>query len=91
MQEARLTRALFRRQFYFYPIRALERVFRGRTPAGAGLHAYQVLERLLLDRFSAVEALQKHREGIRMGHTVVVLASVPKLPNGAYRLEYLEH
>ena len=28
------------------------------------------------DRLSAVEALQKHREGFKMGHTVVVMASV---------------
>ena len=65
------------RQFCFYPRLALEYAFRNRTPAGAGLHATQVLEILYYDRLSAAEALRKHKEGIRMGHTVVVMASVP--------------
>ena len=34
---------------------------------------------LLPDRLSAVEALQKHQEGVTMGHTVIVMASVLKV------------
>ena len=65
-------------QFYFYPTSALERAFSDRTPAGVGLHVTQVMEGLLPDRLNSVEALQKYREGVRIGHTVVVMASVLK-------------
>lgn len=70
-------KSLFRK-FYFYPTSALERAFSNRTPAGVGLHAIEVVEGLLPDRLNTVEALQKHREGVKIGHTVVVMASVLK-------------
>ena len=63
-------------QFYFYPASALERVFHEQTPAAAGLRASQIEDQLLPDRLDATTALQKHREGVEVGHTVVVLASV---------------
>ena len=65
-------------QFYFYSVSALEQAFSNRTPAGAGLHATQIVEDLLPDRLNAIEALQKYREGVKIGHTVVVMASVLK-------------
>jgi hypothetical protein len=66
-------------KFYFYPTSVLESVFNNRTPAGAGLCALQIEEELLPNRLSAAEALKKHREGTSIGHTVVVMASTPKL------------
>lgn len=65
-------------KFYFYPTSALEQAFSDRTPAGAGLHVTQIMEELLPDRLNAVEALQRHGEGVKIGHTVVVMASVLK-------------
>ena len=56
----------------------LERVFNKRTPAGAGLCAAQIKDTLLPDRLDAIAALRKHREGIKVGHTVIVMASVLK-------------
>ena len=49
-----------------------------RTPAGVGLHVTHIVEELLPDRLNSVEALRKHREGVKIGHTVVVMASVLK-------------
>lgn len=67
----------FRRgKFYFYPTSALEQAFRDRTPAEAGLHATRIINDLVPDCLSATEALQKYRHGVRIGHTVVVMASV---------------
>ncbi len=51
-------------KFYFYPTSALKRAFSDCTPAGAGLHVTQIMEELFPDRLNAVEALQKHREGV---------------------------
>ena len=65
-------------KFYFYPTSALERAFSDRTPAGVGLHVTHIVEELLPDRLNSVEALRKHREGVKIGHTVVVMASVLK-------------
>ena len=42
------------------------------------LHVTQIMEELFSDRLNAVEALQKHRKGVIIGHTVVVMASVLK-------------
>ena len=67
-------------KFYFYRTSALERAFSNRTPAGVGLHAIEFEEELLPDRLNAAEALQKHQEGVKIGHTVVVMASVLKSP-----------
>ncbi|MCJ1247109.1 hypothetical protein MMC30_004320 [Trapelia coarctata] len=64
--------------FFFYPTSALERVFSTQTPAAAGLRASQIENQLLPERLDAVTALQKHRQGVDVGHTVVVLASVLK-------------
>ena len=65
-------------KFYFYPVSALEQAFRDRTPAGAGLHATRIDEDLLPNRLNSMEALQKYREGIKIGHTVIVMARVLK-------------
>ncbi|PWY84751.1 hypothetical protein BO70DRAFT_334613 [Aspergillus heteromorphus CBS 117.55] len=64
--------------FYFYRTSSLQRVFDGRTPAGAGLCALQIENDLLPDRLDAVAALRAHRQGIEIGHPVVVMASVLK-------------
>ena len=56
----------------------LEHVFSKRTPAAAGLCASQIEDELMPHRFDANSALQKHREGVKVGHTVVVMASVLK-------------
>jgi len=66
------------REFYFYPTTVLQSVFNNRTPAGAGLCAFQIEEELLPHRLSAIEALGKYRQGTSIGHTVVVMASTPK-------------
>ena len=65
-------------KFYFYPVSALKQAFSDRTPAGAGLHTTQIDDHLLPDRLNAMEALQKYREGVEIGHTVIVMASVLK-------------
>lgn len=65
-------------QFYYYPVTALERVFQNRTFAAAGLCVSQIEDELLPDRLDAESALEKHHAGIRVGHTVVVMASVVK-------------
>ncbi|PYH89980.1 hypothetical protein BO71DRAFT_93366 [Aspergillus ellipticus CBS 707.79] len=64
--------------FYFYRTSSLQRVFNGRTAAGAGLCALQIENDLLPDRLDAVAALKAHRQGIELGHPVVVMASVLK-------------
>ncbi|KFY93014.1 hypothetical protein V500_03958 [Pseudogymnoascus sp. VKM F-4518 (FW-2643)] len=66
------------REFYFYPVAILEAVFEGRTPAGAGLCAEQIEQELVAKRLCATEALRKHQQGMKIGHTVVVVASTPK-------------
>ena len=65
-------------QFYYYPVTALECVFKNRTFAAAGLCISQVEDELLPHRFDAQTALEQHRAGTRIGHTVVVMASVLK-------------
>ncbi|RAL00771.1 uncharacterized protein BO80DRAFT_475284 [Aspergillus ibericus CBS 121593] len=62
--------------FYFYRTSILEQVFGDLTPAGAGLRAMQIENELLPDRLDAVTALRAHRQGIEIGHPVVVMASV---------------
>ncbi|PYI10995.1 hypothetical protein BO78DRAFT_359406 [Aspergillus sclerotiicarbonarius CBS 121057] len=62
--------------FYFYRTGILEQAFGDLTPAGAGLRAMQIENELLPDRLDAVTALRAHRQGIEIGHPVVVMASV---------------
>ncbi|KAG9568102.1 hypothetical protein KCU71_g1977, partial [Aureobasidium melanogenum] len=66
------------KQFRFYPVSVLESVFAGQTPAGAGLRGFQIEHELSSFRLSATEALDKHHQGVRIGHTVVVMASTPR-------------
>ena len=66
-------------QFYFYPAARLETVFKDRSPAGAGLSALQIEQDLCSVRLNATQALEKHRQGVRIGHTVVVMASTPRV------------
>ena len=65
-------------QFYFYPVSALERVFGQRSFAAAGLFVSQLNNELLPSRLDAITALQEHRKGIVIGHTVVVMVSILK-------------
>ncbi|KAF2009734.1 hypothetical protein BU24DRAFT_358557 [Aaosphaeria arxii CBS 175.79] len=64
--------------FYFYPTAALEKVFANYKPASAALCRQQIEIKLAPHRLDATTALQRYREGERIGHTVVVLASVLK-------------
>ncbi|RAL13052.1 uncharacterized protein BO97DRAFT_433804 [Aspergillus homomorphus CBS 101889] len=54
--------------FYFYRTTALQRIFHGRTPAGAAPRALQIEQELLSERIDAEE----------IGHPAVVMASVRK-------------
>ncbi|KAF2819835.1 hypothetical protein CC86DRAFT_412757 [Ophiobolus disseminans] len=64
--------------FYFYPTAALEKVFAAYKPASAALCAQQIDIKLSRHRLDATTALQRYRQGEKIGHTVVVMASVLK-------------
>ncbi|OOF97595.1 hypothetical protein ASPCADRAFT_144251 [Aspergillus carbonarius ITEM 5010] len=62
--------------FYFFRTSTLQEAFGDQTPAGAGPRAMQIENELLSERLDAVTALRAHRQGIEIGHPVVVMASV---------------
>ncbi|KAH7024722.1 uncharacterized protein B0I36DRAFT_295397 [Microdochium trichocladiopsis] len=62
--------------YYFYPTSALASVFNHLSPATAALHSDWIEQQLLPHRLDAVTAYRQHCEGIEIGHTVVVIASV---------------
>ncbi|PWY74210.1 hypothetical protein BO83DRAFT_360448 [Aspergillus eucalypticola CBS 122712] len=61
--------------FYFYRVSTLRRVFGHLTAAEAGLRALEIESELLPNRLDAVTALKAHKQGIDIGHPVVVMAS----------------
>ncbi|CAK43146.1 hypothetical protein CBS63078_3449 [Aspergillus niger] len=61
--------------FYFYRVSTLRRIFGHLTGAEAGLRALEIENELRPDRLDAVTALKAHKQGIDIGHPVVVMAS----------------
>ncbi|RAH53495.1 hypothetical protein BO85DRAFT_381528 [Aspergillus piperis CBS 112811] len=61
--------------FYFYRVSTLRRVFGHLTAAEAGVRALEIENELLPHRLDAVTALKAHKQGIDIGHPVVVMAS----------------
>ncbi|KAJ7929238.1 hypothetical protein B0H13DRAFT_2652412 [Mycena leptocephala] len=63
--------------FYFYPAAVLEEAFRGLEPAVAGTQAKEIEKALLDHRVDATVAYELHKNGLVMGHTVVIVQSTP--------------
>ncbi len=63
--------------FFFYPAKVLEKTFASIDPATTGSRAGEIEAALLPRRLDAVAAYAAFKEGVRIGHTVVVLQSQP--------------
>lgn len=66
-------------QYHFYPTTVLAATFGDLSPAAAALRYSQIEKKLLNHRLDAEKALESHHAGIEIGHTVYVMASVPKI------------
>jgi len=63
--------------FFFYPAKVLEAIFSNYSAASAA-NQFQALENLLVPhRLDSVSAYHSYKQGIVIGHTVVVVCSTP--------------
>ncbi|KAJ7771704.1 hypothetical protein B0H16DRAFT_1514425 [Mycena metata] len=61
--------------FYFYPVAILEKTFGNLDPAAAGRRAEEIEGLLRPHAVDALTALELHRNGLEIGHTVAIVRS----------------
>lgn len=63
--------------FHWYPLEVLREVFQGLSAAEAGARAFEVEAKLEAHKMDAVAAYAAYKNGLKVGHTVVVIRSSP--------------
>jgi len=75
--------------FHWYPVEVLKGVFQGLSAAEAGAQVYRLEGELEAHKLDAVAAYDSYKRGVKMGHTVVVIRSSPRIGWASFYRRYI--